>query len=210
MTAPRRMTATGIRQAADVSPAAARGASEGARMVRALSKGRLHDRDRVVARARRRRDRVRHAPAADRRLSRRPRHPRPQILWVRALQGHTVLGRESRFFNCLRRRFRADRHVPGSGRGSRLALAARARAGHALPSKTRPTHAQSGFSARRRPKRPFQIFPFPSISGADSRLINSLRARDRQKFFSFPLPRNKTGLVPRFRNGSSAPPPPKP
>ena len=113
MTAPRRMTATGIGQAADVSPAAARGASEGARMVRALSQGRLHDRDRVVARARRRRDRVRHAPAADRRLSRRPRHPRPQILWVRALQGHTVLGRESRFFNCLRRRFRADRHVPG-------------------------------------------------------------------------------------------------
>ena len=47
MTAPRRMTATGIGQAADVSPAAARGASEGARMVRALSQGRLHDRDRV-------------------------------------------------------------------------------------------------------------------------------------------------------------------
>src|SRR5271157_6430272 len=38
-------------------------------MVRALSQGRLHDRDRIVAGARRRGDRVRHAPAADRRLT---------------------------------------------------------------------------------------------------------------------------------------------
>ncbi len=41
--------------------------------------------------------------------------------------------------------------------------------------------------AQRMRRRAFQSFPFSSISGAESRLINALRARSAQELFSFPF-----------------------
>jgi hypothetical protein len=62
--------------------------------------------------------------------------------------------------------------------------------------------------AQRGPERPFQIFPFPSISGPESRVINTLRARGGQKLFSFPLPPGRRpALFPEFRRRASALPP---
>ncbi len=59
--------------------------------------------------------------------------------------------------------------------------------------------------AQRTRGRAFQCFPFPSISGAESRLINALRARGRQKLFSFLLlPGRRSASFQKFRRRASA------
>ena len=63
--------------------------------------------------------------------------------------------------------------------------------------------SRSAISRNGRPERPFQIFPFPSISGPELRLINALRARGRQEIIFFPLsPGTKAGLVSRIQKTS--------
>ncbi len=72
----------------------------------------------------------------------------------------------------------ASSSIDGFGKVEAVVLQKRGRARH-------QGAVEARFRAADAPKA-FQSFPFPSISGVESRLINGLRARGQQELFSFP------------------------